>query len=107
MAAVTALSTQFHGTGENFLSEGDVIEPRGGKAFATVDKSIAEKQAAIGHKKMEQGVLFGSVYEVEPIGGVTTSDVYPHQRISTGGFRVKKHVGFVPSDFSAPKFRRK
>lgn len=99
-----SLGPQFHGTGENFLAEGDTIEPRNGVAYATTDKKVADKQAAIGHKKMEQGTLFGSVYEVEPIGEVGYSDVHPNQRLSKQGFRVKKHVGFVPSDFSTPKY---
>ena len=94
------LSQQFHGSGANFLQEGDVIEPRSGKAYATVNRRMAEKSSAIGHRKQEQGSLFGSVYEVEPLGDVETSDVYPHQRISDQGFKVKKHVGFVESNFS-------
>lgn len=95
---------QFHGTPANFLKEGDLIQPRGGKAYATTDKDVATKQAAIGYKKAEQGTLFGSVYEVEPVGEVEFSDVHPNQRISSQGFVVTKHVGFVPSDFSTPKY---
>lgn len=98
------LSPQFHGTAANFLKEGDIIQPRGGKAYATTDKGTATKQAAIGYKKAEQGTLFGSVYEVEPIGEVDYSDVHPNQRISSQGFVVTKQTGFTPSDFSTPKF---
>ena len=100
------LGPQFHGTAANYLQKGDVIEPRSGKAYATVDKGMAEKSAAVGFRKQEQGTLFGSVYEVEPLGGTETSDIYPHQRISDEGFRVKRHVGFIESDYSTPKSRK-
>ena len=98
------LGPQFHGTSANFLKEGDVIEPRDGEAFSTTDEKMAQKYASQGWKKAEQGTLFGSVYEVEPIGDVETSEVHPNQRISKQGFRVKRHVGFVPSDFDRPKW---
>jgi hypothetical protein len=72
----------YHGSGAIDLKVGDVIEPRGGGgvAYATTDRSVAEKQAAIGYKKADQGRLFGKVYKVEPIGETETPDIHTTQR---------------------------
>jgi len=94
----------YHGSGAIDLKVGDVIEPRDGVAYATTDRSIAEKQAAIGYKKMDQGSLFGRVYKVEPIGKTETPDTYPTQRTSSSGFRVTEALDMVPSNFDKPKF---
>lgn len=97
-----ALGPQFslyHGSGAINLQVGDVIEPRGGVAYATTDRSVAEKQAAIGYKKADQGSLFGRVYKVEPIGETEISSTHPTQRTSSSGFRVTEALDDVLSNF--------
>ena len=94
----------YHGSGAIDLKVGDVIEPRGGVAYATTDRSVAEKQAAIGYKKADQGSLFGRVYKVEPIGETETPDIHPTQRTSSSGFRVTEALDDVSSNFDKPKF---
>lgn len=97
----------FHGTSAN-LKEGDIIKPAKSLlhddqvlAFATTDYGLAH---SYGYSRAKNnGALFGSVYEVEPLEGDTTikklksmnDDRSTPVRSSERGFRVKKHVGWV------------
>ena len=108
MSASDHLSKQlFHGTDAN-LKEGDIIKPAKSLlhddqelAFATTDYGLAH---SYGYSRAKNnGALFGSVYEVEPLEGDTTikklhsmnNDTSKPVRSSEKGFRVKKHVGWV------------
>ena len=108
MSASDNLSEQlFHGTNAN-LKEGDIVKPAKSLlhddqelAFATTDYGLAH---SYGYSRAKNnGALFGSVYEVEPMEGDTTikklhsmnNDTSKPVRSSEKGFRVKKHVGWV------------
>ena len=109
MSASDHLSKQlFHGTDAN-LKEGDIIKPAKQKvlhddqtlAFAT---NYYPEAHSYGYSRAKNnGALFGSVYEVEPLEGDTTikklhsmnNDTSKPVRSSEKGFRVKKHVGWV------------
>ena len=108
MSASDNLSKQlFHGTNAN-LKEGDIVKPAKSLlhddqelAFATTDYGLAH---SYGYSRAKNnGALFGSVYEVEPIEGDTTikklssmnNDRSKPVRSSEKGFRVKKHIGWV------------
>ena len=109
MSASDHLSKQlFHGTDAN-LKEGDIIKPAKSLlhddqelAFATTDYGLAH---SYGYSRAKNnGALFGSVYEVEPLEGDTTlkrnpslmgGKVRKSVHTSEKGFRVKKHVGWV------------
>ena len=110
MSASDHLSKQlFHGTDAN-LKEGDIIKPAKQKvlhddqtlAFAT---NYYPEAHSYGYSRAKNnGALFGSVYEVEPLEGDTTlkrnpslmgGKVRKSVHTSEKGFRVKKHVGWV------------
>jgi hypothetical protein len=97
MAASDSLSPAlFHGTSA-MLRPGDVIEPRSGTAYASKDLFWARKHASLGHHKDSgQGSLFGTVYNVEPMGDV---DEKSTEVRSKEGFKVTGIKEFVPGDF--------
>ena len=117
----------FHGTSANFLSPGDIIEPRmndasvqGGpnKAYATSDAVLARSWASTATNKVARGIatdgspiahakgqvpgqlqLFGSVYKVSPRGN-TEYNPRSGEAKSPHGFTVGEHVGFSASRFT-------
>lgn len=87
----------FHGSGAD-LRPGDLVEPRNGKSYASEDIFWARKHASLAHHKAPYGQmsLFGTVYEVEPMGDVEKGT---HEVRSSDGFRVNKVREYVPGDF--------
>ena len=120
MAASDALQPLlFHSSAHSF-DIGDVVEPRSqsGMAFASTDINEAAQYARHapitqmrpsdrwGRPKegYEQGSLFGTIYEVEPIDDVSFKGT---EARSKSGFRVKGIHGFVPGRFGwTPKHVR-
>lgn len=93
MSASDNLSSQlFHGTAHAF-KPGDVVTPqRHVAAFATERSKVAEAYAQ--SRAEAQGMLFGMVYEVEPVKDDLKQDVPLHVRTSRTGFRVKGLKGY-------------
>jgi len=99
----------FHGTTEN-IKPGDIIKPTpqviSGRTEAYATHNYNEAYNYAGSRAMSRNVLFGSVYEVEPLEKDTTikkkTSLLGDQRqkpvrVSDQGFRVKRHVNWAKS----------
>ena len=110
MSAQDNLSQKlFHGTTEN-LKPGDIIKPTpqviSGRTEAYATQEYNEAYNYAGARASSRNVLFGSVYEVEPLENDATlkktKSLLGDQRkkavrVSDQGFRVKSHVGWAKS----------
>lgn len=97
----------FHGSGHDFVP-GDIVEPRhsayGYGAFASHYPSIARIYASGLHgmaPEGQQGRLFGTVWEVEPLEGDTPRPdaVVGEHMMSDKGFRVVRPHSYVVPDW--------
>ena len=115
MSASSSLNPAlFHGSA-SALNIGDIVTPQSpdGKAYATPHLDDARRYASNApvtqmrdtdrwgrpQEGPVQGTLFGTVYEVSPVG-TTSNDENSREVSSSEGFRVDGIKEFVPGNFN-------